>query len=75
MPFIKLLCETFSAFGTVGLSMGITPNLMPASKVLLSALMFLGRLGPITIFGLMNKNWGHPQTSSIEYATERIIIG
>ncbi|MCK4551666.1 MAG: H(+)-transporting ATPase [Tenericutes bacterium] len=75
MPFIKLLFETFSAFGTVGLSMGITPNLMPASKVLLSALMFLGRLGPITIFGLMNKNWGHPQTSSIEYATERIIIG
>ena len=75
MPFIKMLFETFSAFGTVGLSMGITSHLMPASKVILSFLMFLGRLGPITIFGIMNKNWGHPQVSNIEYATERIIIG
>jgi trk system potassium uptake protein TrkH len=75
MPFLNMLFETFSAFGTVGLSMGITPHLMPASKVILSMLMFLGRLGPITIFGLMNKNWGHPQVSNIEYATERIIIG
>ena len=75
MPFLNMLFETFSAFGTVGLSMGITPHLMPASKVVLSMLMFLGRLGPITIFGLMNKNWGHPQVSNIEYATERIIIG
>lgn len=75
MPFLKMLFETFSAFGTVGLSMGITPHLMPASKILLSALMFLGRLGPITIFGLMNKNWGHPQATNIDYATERIIIG
>ncbi|XMB72848.1 potassium transporter TrkG [Mycoplasmatota bacterium WC30] len=75
IPFLKMLFETFSAFGTVGLSMGITSMLMPASKVLLSMLMFLGRLGPITIFGIMNKNWGHPQISNIEYATEKIIIG
>lgn len=75
MSFLKMLFETFSAFGTVGLSMGITPSLLPASKVLLSFLMFLGRLGPITIFGLMNKNWGVPQVSNIEYATEKIIIG
>jgi len=75
MPFIDMLFETFSAFGTVGLSMCITSHLMPASKVILSLLMFLGRLGPITIFGLMNKNWGHPVTSSIEYAREQVIIG
>lgn len=75
IPFLEMLFETFSAFGTVGLSMGITPMLMPASKVILSLLMFLGRLGPITIFGIMNKNWGHPTVSNIEYATERIIIG
>lgn len=75
MSFLKMLFETFSAFGTVGLSMGITPSLQAASKVLLSFLMFLGRLGPITIFGIMNKNWGVPQVSNIEYATEKIIIG
>jgi trk system potassium uptake protein TrkH len=75
MPFIKMLFETFSAFGTVGLSMGITPFLMPSSKILLSCLMFMGRLGPISIFGIMNRNWGHPTVSNVEYATERVIIG
>ncbi|MBN2540737.1 MAG: H(+)-transporting ATPase [Bacilli bacterium] len=75
MTFLKMLFETFSAFGTVGLSMGITAELLPASKILLSLLMFLGRLGPISIFGIMNKNWGLPQISNIEYATEKIIIG
>ncbi len=75
MTFLEMLFETFSAFGTVGLSMGITPFLMPVSKIILSLLMFLGRLGPISIFGIMNKNWGHPQVSNIEYATERVIIG
>ncbi|MCK7486960.1 MAG: hypothetical protein MZU97_16740 [Bacillus subtilis] len=67
--------ETVSAFGTVGLSLGITPHLMPASKVVITILMFIGRLGPLTIFGILNKNWGHPNVSNVEYATERIIVG
>jgi len=75
MTFIKMLFETFSAFGTVGLSMGVTSSFSGASKVLLSLLMFMGRLGPITIFGIMNKNWGHPHVSGVEYASARIIIG
>ena len=75
MTFIKVLFETFSAFGTVGLSMGITPYLLPASKILLSMLMFIGRLGPITIFGIMNKNWGHPEVTHVNYATERVLVG
>jgi len=48
---------------------------MPVSKILLSILMFLGRLGPITIFGILNKNWDHPQTSGVEYPAVKIIIG
>ena len=75
MTFINMLFETFSAFGTVGLSMGITSSLLPFSKILLSVLMFLGRLGPITIFGIMNKNWGHPHTSTVEYPAVKVIIG
>ena len=75
MTFLEVLFETFSAFGTVGLSMGITPYLLPGSKVLLSLLMFIGRLGPITIFGIMNKNWGHPEISHINYAVEKILVG
>jgi len=75
MTFIEVLFETFSAFGTVGLSTGITPSLLPASKVLLATLMFIGRLGPITIFGIMNKNWGHPETNHIAYAVEKVLVG
>jgi potassium uptake TrkH family protein len=46
-----LLFETVSAVGTVGLSTGITPDLEPASRFLMSGLMLLGRLGPVT-FGV-----------------------
>ena len=44
-----VLFEVVSAFGTVGLSTGITADLPPAGKVLLVVLMFVGRLGPITL--------------------------
>jgi hypothetical protein len=44
-----VLFETVSAFATVGLSTGITDDLPPAGQLVLTALMFLGRLGPITL--------------------------
>jgi potassium uptake TrkH family protein len=44
-----LLFEAASAFGTVGLSTGITADLPPEAQVLLMVLMFLGRLGPLTL--------------------------
>ncbi|MDD4068956.1 MAG: potassium transporter TrkG [Candidatus Izemoplasmatales bacterium] len=75
MSFLEVLFETFSAFGTVGLSLGITPYLLPGSKIVLSLLMFIGRLGPITIFGIMNKNWGHPEITHVNYASEKILVG
>jgi trk system potassium uptake protein TrkH len=75
MSFISVLFETISAFGTVGLSLGVTPYLYSGSKIILSLLMFLGRLGPITIFGILNKNWGHPYVSSVDYASEKILVG
>lgn len=43
-----LLFETVSAVGTVGISTGITPDLEPVSRFLMSGLMLLGRLGPVT---------------------------
>jgi trk system potassium uptake protein TrkH len=50
-PFslIQLVFESTSAFGTVGLSTGITPNLSLAGKLLIAAMMYVGRIGPLTL--------------------------
>ncbi len=47
--FINIMFECLSAFGTVGLSTGITPSLSPVSKSVIIITMFLGRLGPLTL--------------------------
>lgn len=47
--FMMYLFEATSAFGTVGLSMGLTPELSPIGRVLIILTMFAGRLGPLTI--------------------------
>ncbi len=49
ISFDQLLFESISAFATVGLSTGITPSLPPAGQLLLIFLMFVGRLGPVTL--------------------------
>ena len=47
--FILYLFEATSAFGTVGLSMGLTPELSPLGRILIILTMFVGRLGPLTL--------------------------
>jgi trk system potassium uptake protein TrkH len=47
--FLGILFETVSAFSTVGLSTGITPNLTAAGKWILIILMLVGRLGPLVL--------------------------
>jgi trk system potassium uptake protein TrkH len=47
-PYLNVLYEVTSAFGTVGLSTGITPHLHSISKLLLIFTMFLGRVGPLS---------------------------
>lgn len=49
-PFLALLFETVSAFGTVGLSVGVTSQLSEFGKFLLTITMFAGRVGPLTLF-------------------------
>jgi len=49
MPFYQCVFEAFSAFGTVGLSMGLTPQLGNLSHVILIILMYLGRVGVLTL--------------------------
>lgn len=48
-PFMKILFEATSAFGTVGLSIGLTPELSDISKMIIAFTMFAGRLGPLTL--------------------------
>ncbi|WP_281889330.1 TrkH family potassium uptake protein [Paenibacillus sp. YYML68] len=47
--FLMILFEVTSAFGTVGLSMGLTPMLSDVGKVMIALTMFIGRLGPLTL--------------------------
>jgi trk system potassium uptake protein len=67
-----ILFETTSAFGTVGLSMGLTPHLTSFGRLLLSFVMFAGRVGPLTIaFALTwDRNKKH-----YRYSEGKIIIG
>lgn len=71
-PMEKILFETISAFGTVGLSAGLTGDLSPLGKILITILMFIGRIGPLTMaFALMSNR---PE-SKVRYAEEKILIG
>lgn len=47
--FLEILFEVTSAFGTVGLTMGLTPDLTLIGKILILLTMFVGRLGPLTL--------------------------
>jgi trk system potassium uptake protein TrkH len=69
--FLQLFFESTSAFGTVGLSTGITPELGIFSKLIIILTMFIGRLGPITIACM----WSYKPPSSVSYSEESITIG
>jgi len=49
VSFMEIVFETVSAFGTVGLSAGITPSLSATGKIVLSTTMLIGRVGPLAI--------------------------
>jgi Trk-type K+ transport system membrane component len=71
-PTDRVLFEAISAFGTVGLSTGITPDLSPVGQLVLVFLMFVGRLGPITFASALALRRRH---ISYELPKERPVIG
>ncbi len=71
----RILFEVVSAFSTTGLSMGITTSLNIFSKYVIIILMILGRLGILTIVGVLNKNWLNQPKDNIEYIEESVYIG
>ncbi len=70
--FLSIMFETVSAFGTVGLSMGITDQLPELEKILLSFVMLIGRLGPLTLIMALTLK---KKNIKIEYPKENIMIG
>ncbi|MDQ1277682.1 MAG: trk/ktr system potassium uptake protein [Thermodesulfobacteriota bacterium] len=68
--FVEYLFETVSAFGTVGLSMGITANLNDLQKLAIILIMFAGRVGPLTLAFA----WSAPK-KGITYAEEQVMVG
>jgi potassium uptake TrkH family protein len=72
LPLSRTLFEAFSAFGTAGLTTGITAELPVASQNILILLMFLGRTGPITLASALALREREPR---YRYPEERPIIG
>ena len=71
--FLQLLFETVSAFGTVGLTMGGTAELLPAGKALIIVTMFVGRLGPLWLALVVARRFGREE--GFEFAEENVMIG
>jgi trk system potassium uptake protein TrkH len=72
--FMQLTFEAVSAFNTVGLSTGITSSLSTAGKIIVSLLMFIGRVGPLTLVASMIVASRRPGVR-IRHSTEDVIIG
>ncbi len=71
LPPGDVLFETVSAFGTVGLSRGITAALTPLGKVVVIVLMFVGRVGPLTLLVMMRPR----RRGEVEYPSAEVMVG
>lgn len=74
VDLLTVLFEVTSAFGTVGLSLGLTPHLTYIGKIAIIITMFAGRVGLLTLAFVLSQRSNH-QASQIKYPDERIMIG
>jgi trk system potassium uptake protein TrkH len=72
MNMKNALFEVFSAFGTVGLSLGITSKLSALSKIVIVLTMYIGRIGPLTLLYALSQR---KALGRFEYVEERVMIG
>lgn len=68
----EVLFEVFSAFSTVGLSLGLTPELSAAGKVVLVVTMYVGRIGPLTLLYAFSRRRAFGR---YEYVEESVMVG
>jgi trk system potassium uptake protein TrkH len=71
--FAQLVFEAHSAFGTVGLSMGKTADLTPLGRIVITALMFVGRVGPLSLVAAMAI--AGERRSAFRYAYDEVAVG
>ncbi len=71
--FVHLIFEAVSAFGTVGLSTGVTAKLSVLGRLLITITMFVGRVGPMTMAVALAQR--KTARSHIHYPEERVMIG
>lgn len=72
VSFLDALFEVASAFGTVGLSRGITPNLSNVGKLVLMSTMFAGRVGPLSLAITLSRQRSN---GAVRYPEERVTVG
>jgi trk system potassium uptake protein TrkH len=70
--FMETTFEVFSALGTVGLSLGMTSTLSSAGRIVITVLMFVGRLGPLTLASSLT---GAVRDPRVRLPRGRIMIG
>jgi trk system potassium uptake protein TrkH len=70
---MELSFEGVSAFGTVGLSMGVTADLTGFGRLIIILAMFVGRLGPLTFFSLLGRGGGKKQQYRLY--SESVMVG
>jgi trk system potassium uptake protein TrkH len=71
-PFQDIIFEAFSAFGTVGLSCGLTPSLSMGGKLVVCLLILVGRVGPLTLALIVGRKIVERK---IRFPEENIVIG
>lgn len=74
-PMVDLFFEAFSAFATVGLSANLTSQLCDLSRIILIVLMFIGRIGPITMVLSFMKKSRNNRENQVVYPDAEILIG
>jgi trk system potassium uptake protein len=72
IDFVKIFFESVSAFGTVGLSTGITPQVSNSGQVVLILTMYIGRVGVLLLIGAI---YGESRRKLVKYPEETLLVG